>query len=426
MSKYDVAQLEPISRTIFEYEKERFYGTPSQATYAAETLVTGEPSAQLSWSLNVKLGTLPVDLKRKDSDGHHLDYVCAFAAHPEIRDQFLERLRKDIAEEDDSGFSGTLFHPARATPGPTTLELRLDRGRTRLFHPYHAAWYTPRALVKLATEQLTYRYSAGTFLAQVGAALERSGQSSEVLSEVATKAVVRELDNRAKASTDFGALAGAAVLADQAVLEDKLMHLGGVYQNLCLALRRSKPETMVAGLRAAASYKRLEILSYMGRAPTLEELLRSNVKGTGNVWRLMPWEIFGPLVQEHGAKLRAALMKRTELSFDELRQCLVDHDKRLPRKVAAPRTDVSAKETLSEWSRFADGLQRYFPATRVRAVLNDLFPVDVAKLIAFRHITDRSDLGTYVDHILPDAARHALAAFETPMAWGGRSAYEVP
>lgn len=435
MATFALDQLEKIAGTILKYERDRAAKSTTYedwiGVYAADVLATGKPNGMLSWSLNVKLGTVPTELPTGRAGSHPLDFATAFADTPEVRDQFLAKLRADIDNQLED-HRHRIGNAARIIPGPPDPELRLPRGRSHLFHPYHAAWYTTKALVKLASDQLNYRTGIGHFLWQIGAALERDGQDTTVLREVATKAVLAEVAKRAQPTTDYYGIAEAVSLADQAAVEAILTEAAGVYRILCVTLHTSQPKTMILGLKALASHKRLDLLKHMGRAPTIDELLGSNVKGAANVWRTMPWEFLRPIVIEHGSALRAALLKRVnEIKPEELRECLVDHEERFkrvkPLEESAPDLPVEERGShhTQEWSTFAKGVRRYFPAKRLRETMLEVYPEDVARLIALRHLTNREDLAGYVDHIFDETMRTLLCAYKSPLAYNGKRFVEL-
>ena len=178
--------------------------------------------------------------------------------------------------------------------------------------------------------------------------------------------MMREIRRGSKGRIDFLGLSEAIPLGNQEDLEAALNLANGVLQVLCITLPRSQPRTMIKGLRAMAGSKQDELLSRLGRAPTLDELLQANVKGAARLWYRMPWSILGPLVQEHGTALRAALLKRTELSMEELRGCLIDHPLRFKHTVHASRRETAA--ALGNLRRAHAAL---LPALRLREILKE-------------------------------------------------------
>jgi hypothetical protein len=411
---YDFDQVEQISQTVFAYERgDPQHMNPPRILMAVDTLLTGTPHRVLAWTLNAKLGANPTLLNRRSAvDGHCIDFAAAYADYPELQANFLDYLKRKI-EEDDS-VVGMYSNPY--VPGPRSPDLRFDKGCTKLFHPQHASWYTPKALVKLASDQLQYQTGIGRYLRDTAFALAQHGESAEMLRDIATTAVTNALKKKATATTDFVGIADAIALADQGRVEETLLKCNGVYRILLVTLHRSTSKGMVAGLKALSSSKRLELLRCMGRTPTAQELLDSNVKGAANVWRFMPWELLAPVVREHGVALRGGLLKH-ELPVELLRQCLIDHSDRY-FKGALGRATAEAPRGYEEWTAFAKGLQRYFAAIRVRETVLEHFPTEVARLIMFRHVTGRDDLAKFVDHLLPEPVRHALASYVPPLVLG--------
>lgn len=410
---YDLDQVEQISQTVFAYERgdPKFVQRPPRILAAIDALLTGAPDTMLSWSLNVKLGANPTVMRRRSiADEHCIDFAAAFADHPELQATFLNYLKKEIEEDDTLGTKRSLIY----VPGPRNPGLRLDRGCTRLFHPQHAPWYTPKALTKLAADQLQHQTGIGGFLQRTADALARHGEPSDMLRDIATTAVTNAIKKKATATTDFVAIADAIALADQSRVEEALLKCNGVYQILLITLHHSTSKGMAAGLKALASTKRLELLRCLGRAPTAQELLDSNVKGAANVWRFMPWELLAPVVREHGVALRGGLLKH-EINVDVIRQSLVDHPGRYPKGVAGRAAREGLPYGHAQWAAFERNVQRYFPAVRVRETVVEHFPPGVARLVLFRHLTGRDDLAKYVDPLLPNPVRHALASYVPPM-----------
>jgi hypothetical protein len=419
MTTYSVTQVEQIAKTVFEYERKRpTYSSAEQHLAPVDTLTTGIPSRQLAWSKNIELGACPAELTADYHREHPLAFVTIFKDHLDLRDRFLARVRTDIENDvDDTGYVRWISLEADHIDGPPDPDMRFTKARPRIFHPYHAAWYTTEALLKLTNHEMTYSGSqTGHFLGTAAEALRRHKQDPSILRGVATKCVVRELDKRATASTSYTSLAEAIALADQDTVQYELLRRkDSVYQILCVTVPQAKHVTMVMGLKAVAWSKRLELLQLLGRAPTVEELLESNVKGATAVWRVIPWEVFGPLVEEHGNRLRAALFKR--MGNEDLDGVLHDHEGRykLKRSFTPWQEAAFGKETRSgRWLQFEQRAASYFPALRLREILRELYPEEVVRLIALRHLMDRQDLAQYLEPILTDAARHALASYALP------------
>lgn len=432
MPSYSVEQVTAIANTVFAYEtKESLYGTgygggPGLHVEAANVLATAVPEKRLSWALNIKLGADPTTLDQWNREAEHLiEFAAAFAEHADIRDQFLRRFERDLANEvTDTRYRHTARRLKRRVPGPSAPELRFDKANIRLFHPIYAPWYTPKALVKLAQERFTYEaHGLGQFLGEISNALKRSNGDTSILRDVATRLAKRELAKKAKPSTDYHGLAEAIQLADQNEIEKVLLGLSGVQQALLITLRDPAPDSMARGLRSLASSKHLGMLRFMGRDPTCAELLAANVRGAAQLWQHMPWARLRSVVEAHGKELRAALIRRSEMDLDELRICLSDHPQRYSLAGVAESTNTDLEnENEASWGTFKQSLQRYFDAQAVREVLNERFPPEAVRLIALRHLTGREDLAQYVDHLLPDEALYALAAYESPIE-GTRGRY---
>lgn len=435
---YTFEQLERISRTIFQYEAERLV-IGNDPVCSANVLVTGNPSEQISWLHNTRLGALPTCLplteKVLEKGDHPLDFAAAFLDHLEVCQVFLDAYKRELGIAADSasfGFrSGTHYFTTRTIPPPKDTSMRVDVTRLPLFHPLHAAWYTPRVITQLTTEYLTYRYGVGHFLGQVGYTLDHAGQSTALLEHIATKVLLIELGKRANATTDLAGLAEMVRLADSERVEEKLLDTKGVYQTLGIALQRSSPEMMIASLKALAKYKHPELLRCFGRAPTVEELRKANVTGMVTLWYYMPWSILGPLVKENGGALRAALLKRSEASYDELSACLLDHPKRVTLNSESERlVDLRVLQYSSTSAKpfdiFKERALQYFDAVRVRTILAETYPLEVRRLIAFRHLTNREDIAEYVDPLLTDAVRHALAAYPSPLSERAQKRAQLP
>ena len=448
---FTIEQAEKIAETIFHYEHDRFTPPPYAASAAclaltaSRVLITGEAHDDLAWSLNIKLGAHPADLEKSDyTNQHPLYFVAAFEDCPEVRDPFLKRLKNNIdgVKAEPSYYGSAIAISAQPLPGPKDLSLRLSKVHSHYFHPLHAAWYTPKVLSRLAASTLTYQTGMAPWLSQVARALSGGGQGTATLQEIATKVILRELATKPSLNTDYEAIAQIINVGDGEQIEAALSSLSNIYTVLCVTLPNPSPETMARGLKALAGSKHHNMLRYMRRSPTIEELSRGNVKGAAAVWRLMPWKHLEPVVREHGTQLRAQLLKRAEVSYEELKQCLVDHDKRL--------TDLSSLNPLAEeeanervhgphrnvgaWSQFQHGVQRYFSAIRLREVLAESYSPLMARMIAFRHLAQRDDLARYTDPLLTEAARAALASYDLPIRPSSRrkpngepkSHYETP
>ncbi len=429
MTPYDVEQVVAIAKTVFEYEsrdiqKRGIVLRNYTHVYAAQVLATGEPCNELTWTLNVKLGAEPYILKNfhQSSERPLIEFAAAFAEDPPVQARFLHRLKKEAVSYGNSSYASSYGYGGMAkpyvVPPPTSPDLRLDEISTRWFHPLHSAWYTHRALVKVGNEAMTYQsHGAGKFLGQIAATLTRSKEDSEVLREIATTLSKRELAKKAKPSTDYHSLAEAIRLADQEVIEKVLRDKPGVQQALLLALRNPSEDSMVRGLRSIAGSKHLSILRFMGRSPTLEELVQGNVKGAAEVWRMMPWSRLSDVVESRGEELRAALIKRSEVGLDELRQCLADHPHRytLEEEVNEKRAD-DLENSEGDFQMLKRSLMRFYDAQVVCDVLNEILPPEVVQLVALRHLTDREDLAKYVDHLLPEQVLYALAGYDSPLS----------
>lgn len=421
---FTIEQAEEVAKTIFRYEAFLSNFNGDLALHASGVLVSGTALEMLPWSLNLKLGADPLPLKAADYEEQHpLLFAAAFQDHPEFARGFVERLRKNIEDRHYNNVPFTIS--ARNIPGPKDLSMRLDQVSGSYFHPLHAAWYTPKALKRLATEQLVYQRGVAAWLGQVSQALERAGQDQAVLREVATKAVLAELEKKPSLNTDYDALAQTLPLCDMELIEEELARQKNVYAILCIALPDPKPATMKKGLKALAASSRHDLIGFLRRPPTVEELTGANVKGAGHLWYKMPWDKLEPAVREHGSKLRAALLKRTELAQarEILNLCLSDHPARCPdRSKESPLdTEVSdaagkgRRDVLGEWPVFERGMQRYFTATRVREVLSARYSPIMARLVALRHLSQRDDLARYTDPLLTEEVRAALASYDTPL-----------
>lgn len=443
---YTLEQLEAIATTILNYEGGQTVGAYRAAhnelpITASEILMTGIPHRDLTWSLNLKLGANPAALQGGHSFTwqHPLHFMAAFEDYPELRDSFKERLHKNLTDE-CSDHMNLISAAVRKVPGPKDWSLRLDDACGQLFHPSHAAWYTPKALNKLAHEQMVYRYhkDISVWLGEVRKTLEDAKQDTSIFTSIATEVVIRALREKASLNTDYTSLARVIPLGDQERLEEELSPLNNVYAILCVALTNPSPKTMTRGLRAIASSGKYGLLRNLGRSPTLEELIGSNVKGAGHIWWRMPWSVLRPVVVEHGPTLRGALIKRTELPHEMLKEVLVDHEKRVRLLHETPVENDD--EELEVWPDKADGiswhdwkrgLMRFFDAERLREVLSSEYSESVARLIVLRHLSAREDLARYVDPVLTETARAALATYDTPIvpsrfrkATGEPSTYE--
>lgn len=409
---FSIEQLEHVSRTIFQYELRPIPVTKEiAAAHAANVFSTGNATPILSWTMNTQLGALPLCLDHGPPAGDHLlDYAAAFRDHSYERDLFLSRLKEELSNSTEAlrNASGRRLHyTARELPPPPDPSLRLTTGIIQLFHPSHAAWYTPRALAKIAHAHLTYQSGIGTFLSEIGRTLERSSADTAVLARVATQAAMGEFEKRPSGTTDYVALAQLIPLCEQEEVDKLFCGLDSVYRVLAITLRDPSKLAMITGLRTLANTRHLNLLAFMGRAPTLEELLESNIRGAARIWRLMPWALFGPVVKAHGEALRGALIKRTEMPYDELRTCLVNHDDRIALyqdKLAKP-----AASSSQDFETFAANVRQYHPSSAAREILCATYPLDVVKLIALRHHTAREDLAAYVDPILTLPAKEALS-----------------
>jgi hypothetical protein len=433
---FDIKQAEQVAQTVLFYERGQGFatsyneGAAQLALASTEVLTTGVPSDDLSWSLNLKLGCMPDHSQWCNYSEHHpLNYAAAFLDHADLSERFVARVRRDLQQSSDSAYTSSNSRSnIKGLPGPRDLSQRLDIISPVLFHPSHAAWYQPKALVRMAGDTLTTRSGIGAWLRELGTALELGGQSPTILKEIATRTVLKELKKKATLNTDFVALAKAISIADQEPIEKDLLATPGIYQVLCVTLPNPSPETMKKGLRALAGSRRMDMLKYFGRAPTIDELLGANVKGAATVWRLMPWSLLEPVVQEHGTKLRAALLKRNEITtkVEELKQVLVDHEKRAKLDTDVEEEPDEADTGLHRnrpipFYKFQHGVvDRFFAANRLRTILNESYSSVMARFILFRHLSFRTDLGQYTDHLLTDAARHALASYEPPLRPGNR------
>lgn len=437
---FDYEQLKQIAATIRGYEQPapiyasarelRLTNGPGLPALVTNAFIARTADTKLNWATLLMLGVVPTTAAEHETAPpyapekcHTLDFVAAFADHPPIHDYFLRRFERLLASEDAS--DRVITKQGNLIPPPRHAK-RFNHVHGQHFRTYHAAWYTPRALTKLAREQLTYRGHIAGFLCDIAISLERAGEDISILQEIATEAVVGVLKEKPTSSTDYVNLAQAIQLADAREIYDQLRkRTGSVLQMLLITLPNAPPDAMVAGLKALAGTRQTEILAYLGRVPTAEELLAANVKGAGLIWRTMPWELLQPTVASDGEALRAGLLKRSELSFEELQKCFIDHLQRYTRQ-RAPRELRQIQDAEARYANLAEHLKQFDIAKRAEEVLRASYvDEDVRWLVAFRHIAMRDDLRVYLEPHLTEEVKAALTSWRAPVVRRSGGYYEI-
>lgn len=445
---FSMEQIASIAQTILQYEEQHAFPPGSGKPYAAaKALLMGQASPQLSWTLNVMLGCLPTKMARTDrgsgnrGERHPLEFAAIFDEHKDIQQLFLERARNEIRQElepsvDDPQrlrwFSESLL------PKPADPNARLAQGASKFFRVLHASWYQPEALVKLVEQSLVYQTDVVRLLADIGDSLQRTGDDTSILAFVARRCLGKQLTKPPTNGTDYTSLTRMVQLAGQepgswkeiAALLKKSVRM---YRILALSLEEADAETMVMALRALAGTSQLQVLRYLGRSPTIEEIERSNIKGLGQILYRMPWPHLAPLVREHGGSLRAVLLRRNELIYEQLQKCLSDHQHRYSittaDHVVATFFDengqskvISAAEDermgLELWAERKQEIKSsYFEAQNVRQEIErGKLSRDVALLILLQHLARRADLARYTEAVRAPKLQRALHRYKSPFA----------
>lgn len=425
MPQYDVKQVSEIATTILGYEKDR-HGRNTQGAHQlakVRALATGTAEAELGWWENVEHGALPLELHPKPDHEHPLEFVAVFEDDEEVRDAFVDWLRKAYAIEENEEDTPWRHIKTTTLPPPPGGFDKFDRVLRQFFHPSHAAWYTPQVMRRMAEEELITGYDVGRFLGLCAESLERAGESVDILRNVALRAVQTEVAKKARASTNYASISEAISLANQPKVQDLLMQNSGVLQVLLITLRASSQAAMIRGLRAVATNRRYDITQRFGRVPTFEEITASNVKGAAEMWHKMPWEILQPLVKKHGDQLRASLLKRTDFPYEKYKEVFTDHEGRFKLKSSSELEiddvyTLQAKRSPFGSSNRLEMLRGrgafYRRAVALREALRKDYPVEVAQLICLRHLDNRAALGAYIEPILTDRVRAALTKYGSP------------
>lgn len=408
-------------------------GGDAPPIYCAKVLVTDRFAPVLRERVAVSLGHLPEvwpsDYVTRHSNDralsagyggseHPIEYAAAFDEHPAVRQYFLDAHQKIIDHALETGDWHSAWHlSSMALPPPKDPALRFTQAPASVFHPGHASWYTPKAIVKFLEARFTHGSADGAILAELFSSCLGDPEAEQGMNQIILRYLEKIFDQRFHRykNRDHGHRADVLAIAPSAESEALLANAADPYADLGACIQNVSEKTMIRALRMLAKYKRFGVLRRMSRPPTFEELKASNIRGAGEVWNAMPWELFEPVVRSQGSALRAELLKRTELSVSILRTVLTNHDQRFSR-MEAPHTLASgftpARERFLRLQRWA---LNYFPAIKLREALQRTYRPNTQQLVALYHLTKDEELAPKVTPILTPEVRACMAAHASPI-----------
>jgi hypothetical protein len=423
---------EVLAAAEADAEKRSYYvGGDTPPIYCAKVLVTDRFAPVLRARIFVPLGYLPEvwpggyhttyqsGLAAQAGYGPNeqaVEFAAAFDAHPEVRQYFLDAHQRVIEQALESGDWDHAPRSRLVLPPPQVLSLRFAQAPRSVFLPEHALWYTPKAVVKFLEERFTHGRADGAMLAELFVACVGDPEAELEMNRIILTYLERTFDEKFHRykNREHAHRADVLAIAPAAESEVLLAQAPDPYADLGVCIANVSDKTMVRALRMLAKYKRFGILRRMSRAPTFEELKASNIKGAGEVWNAMPWELWEPVVKAHGGALRAELLKRTELDVHMLRTILTNHDQRFPRMEERHNIKIETN-ARDRFTVFQGWMLNYFPAIKLREALRRAYAPNTQQLVALYHLTKDEALAPNVESILTPEVRACMAAHTSPI-----------